>query len=75
MEKVDSLFQSIDGIDAAPTAAQIEYYGEIASEYRREQTGDAVTFLTKTVPEWNAELQKAGAPVIVVGKAVEVPKV
>jgi hypothetical protein len=36
---------------------------------------EAATFLSKTVPQWNAELQKAGAPVIVLGKPVEVPKV
>lgn len=74
MEKVSSLFQTLDGVDAAPTAAQIEYYGELVSEYRQKMN-NAVTFLSKTVPQWNTELQRAGAPVIVLGKPVDVPKV
>jgi len=73
-ERVAGLFQGIDGVNAAPTAAQIEYFGELVTEYRQKM-GEAAAFLNKTVPQWNTELQNAGAPVVISGKPVEVPRV
>jgi len=74
LEKVRSLFQSLEGVDAAPTAAQIDYFGELAAEYR-QKLAEATGFLEKTVPQWNEDLHKAGAPMLIVTKPVEVPKV
>lgn len=74
LERVSQLFQSLDSVDAAPTEAQIQYFGELTSEYR-EKMAAATTFLRKTVPQWNTDLQKAGAPVLLLGKVVDVPKV
>ncbi len=33
-EKLDSLFAVIDGVDAAPTAAQLRYYEEIKGQFK-----------------------------------------
>ncbi len=70
-ENLDALLRSIDGVNAAPTAAQRAYFAELQSGFRTAMA-EANGFLSRTVPEWNEALRKLGAPTVLPGKPVEV---
>ncbi len=72
-DNLRSLFMGIDGVNAVPTAAQRAYFAELMSD-TREKITEANALLTKTVPQWNETLRRAGAPVLVAGKPIEPPR-
>ena len=60
-ERLRSLFGSIDGVNASPTKAQVQYFDELEKEYK---FGMAETnqYLGQTVKEINNELIKNQVP-------------
>jgi hypothetical protein len=65
-EGLSGLYQTIAGGNAAPTAAQSAYFAEIEPQFKTLVT-EANTLLDRRVPEWSAQLQKAGAPGLITG--------
>lgn len=65
-ENLSSLFFSIDGVNAAPTGAQRNYFAELQAEVRVTMA-EISGFFTKSVPRWNETLRKHGASTLVVG--------
>ena len=63
-ENLAALFFSLDGVNAAPTAAQRAYFADLETEFR-EKMAEASAFLIKAVPQWNEALRKQGAPTLV----------
>ena len=60
-ERLRSLFGSIDGVNASPTKAQVQYFDELEKEYK---FGMAETnqYLGQTVKKINNELKKHQVP-------------
>ena len=72
-ENLGSLLISIDGVNAAPTAAQRAYFGELQAEFR-EKMAEVNTLLVQTVAQWNEALRRSGAPTLMAGQAIPVPR-
>ncbi len=72
IEKLNSLFSSIDGVNAAPTPAQKEFYAEVQTEFRAKME-EVNKFLNQAVPKLNEALRKQGAPTVLAGKSIELP--
>jgi photosystem II stability/assembly factor-like uncharacterized protein len=73
VDKIGYLFFTVDGVNAAPTAAQRELYGELQKESATKMT-EVNRYFTETVGQLNEALRRAGAPTLVVGKPAEAPK-
>lgn len=72
-EKLSSLFSSIQGVNAAPTFAQKEFYDELQPEFQAKMP-EVNKFLNEQMPKLNETLRKNNAPIVVVGKAIEMPR-
>lgn len=72
-DQIGGLYYTVDNGNAAPTAAMREQFGLLQTQL---PTKIAVInrFITEDTAKMNATLQKAGLPIIVVGKAIEPPK-
>jgi len=73
VEKLSSLFGAIEGANAAPTPAMKEFYIELQPEFRAK-TEEVNKYLREGVPQLNEVLRKQGAPTVVAGKPVELPR-
>jgi photosystem II stability/assembly factor-like uncharacterized protein len=72
-EKLGGLFGDIDSVDAAPTRVQHEYFLELQREFP-ERVAEVNRFINESVPKLNETLRKQGAPTVIAGKPVELPK-
>lgn len=72
-EGLNSLYQTIAGGNAAPTAAQLSYFAELEPQFKTLMA-EANALLDKRVAEWSAQLQKSGAPGLVAGEAYQTGK-
>jgi photosystem II stability/assembly factor-like uncharacterized protein len=72
-EKIGSLFGSIDGVNAAPTPAQKEFFAEVQAEFR-QQMEEVNKFLAQTIAQWNETLRRHQAPALVAGKPIDLPR-
>jgi photosystem II stability/assembly factor-like uncharacterized protein len=73
VEKLGGLFFDIDGVNAAPTPAQREYFAELQSEFP-QKLGEVNKLVGETVPKMNDTLRRFNAPTIIAGKPIEVPR-
>ncbi len=73
VDRIGNLFFTIDGVNAGPTPAQRELYGELQKEYD-EKIAAVNKFLSETVPQLNETLRRFGAPTLMSGKPIELPK-
>jgi photosystem II stability/assembly factor-like uncharacterized protein len=64
-EDVNSLYQQLAGLNAAPTAAQTAYASELEPKVKAALAA-AQDFFANTVPTWNDQLRAAGAPTLVI---------
>ena len=71
-ESLGGLFFGIQGVNAAPTAAQREYFAELQTEFQQKMA-PVIKFLNESVPKINETLRKHNAPTIIAGKPVEPP--
>jgi hypothetical protein len=69
-DQIGSLFFAIDGLNAAPTPYQRQYFGEIQPEFRLRMD-EANRFIREKVPEWNEKLRGWNAPTLTTRKPVE----
>ncbi|HEX5735261.1 MAG TPA: hypothetical protein VF131_20700 [Blastocatellia bacterium] len=72
-EKIGGLFFTVEGVNAAPTPSQREYFGELQAEFPKK-VDEVNRFLTQTVPQMNETLKRHNAPTLVAGKPVEKPR-
>jgi hypothetical protein len=72
-EKIGSLFSSIDGVNAAPTPAQREFFADIQLEFRARMD-EVNKFINQTVPQLNDALRRHSAPTVIAGKPIELPR-
>ena len=72
-ERSSTLFSGVDGVNAAPTPYQKEYFGEIQAEFR-ENMAAVNAWITTAVPQLNEALRKGNAPLVAPGKPVEIPR-
>ncbi len=73
VDRIGNLFFTLDGTNAAPTPAARELYGELQKEFN-EKIGEVNTFLSDAVPPLNDALRRVGAPTLMTGKPIELPK-
>ena len=66
IEEIGELFREIDSGDAGPTTAEMAAATDLEKEFH-EKLPLARQFLSSSVPQWNAELTKAGGPSLLVG--------
>ncbi|MFN0167918.1 MAG: VPS10 domain-containing protein [Bryobacteraceae bacterium] len=66
VDQLADLFSSIEAVNAAPTAYQMEALASISPAFTQGMA-EINEFLRTRVPEWSGALQKAGAPGLVVG--------
>jgi hypothetical protein len=64
VEKIESLYTMVENANAAPTPYQQEAFKELSPLYT-ERMQAAREFLSRTVPDWNQVLVKAGLPQLV----------
>ncbi|MEW6213220.1 MAG: hypothetical protein AB1631_33295, partial [Acidobacteriota bacterium] len=72
-DRLVNLFFTIEGVNAAPTPAQREEFNEIAAEVP-QRVNEVNRFISETVAKMNEALKKAGLPVLIAGKAIEMPR-
>ena len=72
-EKIGGLFFTVEGVNAAPTPSQREYFGELQAEFPKK-VDEVNKFLTQTVPQMNETLRRHNAPTLVAGKPVDMPR-
>jgi ElaB/YqjD/DUF883 family membrane-anchored ribosome-binding protein len=72
-DKLVNLFFTIEGVNARPTPAQKENFDELAAEVP-QRISEVNKFVNETVTQMNEALKKAGLPVLIAGKAIEMPR-
>ncbi len=70
LDRLGGLFGSINGVNAAPTTAQMDYLKELEPDFRQRMTA-LNNFITETIPRWNDKLRGWNAPTVTTGKAVD----
>ncbi|PYS77121.1 MAG: hypothetical protein DMF66_11025, partial [Acidobacteria bacterium] len=73
VERIGGLFFTLDSTDAAPTPAERELYGDLQKEFDA-RIAEVNRFLSEAVPQLNEALRRAGAPTLMTGKPVGLPK-
>jgi photosystem II stability/assembly factor-like uncharacterized protein len=69
-ERLRSLFGSIDGVDAAPTKAQLYYFNELEKEFK-SYMAEVNLYLRQTVKEINNELIKHQVPSLFIPEQIK----
>ncbi|HEV7743423.1 MAG TPA: hypothetical protein VGO56_00375 [Pyrinomonadaceae bacterium] len=64
------IFFGLDGTNAAPTAAQRQYFAEIQPEYA-ERMEEVNKFINNTVPQWSEKLRGWNLPTLTTRKPLE----
>jgi photosystem II stability/assembly factor-like uncharacterized protein len=72
-DKLGGVFFTIEGVNAAPTPSQREWFNELQSEFR-ERVAEVNTFINQSVPRLNETLKKHNAPTVIAGKPVDIPR-
>jgi hypothetical protein len=72
-EKLASLFSSVQGVNAAPTPAQKEFFDELQQEFQ-SKIPEVNRFLNEQMPKLNETLRKNNASTVIVGRAIETPR-
>jgi hypothetical protein len=73
VDRVGSLFFSIDGVNAAPTAPQKEYFAALQTEFQ-QKIEEVNKYLTQSVAQLNETLRRNNAPTVIAGKPIDVPR-
>jgi photosystem II stability/assembly factor-like uncharacterized protein len=68
-EKLSSLFSSVQGVNAAPTSAQKEFFDELQQEFQTKMP-EVNKFLNEEMPKLNETLRKNNASTVIVGRAL-----
>ncbi len=73
VDRIGGLFFTLDAANAAPTPAARDLYADLQKEFN-DKIGEVNTFLSDAVPSLNEALRRVGAPTLMIGKPVELPK-
>ena len=73
VDRIGGLFFTLDSSNAAPTPAARELYGDLQKEFDTK-VGEVNRFLSDAVPQLNEALGRVGAPTLMTGKPIEMPK-
>jgi photosystem II stability/assembly factor-like uncharacterized protein len=73
VDRIGGLFFTLDATNAAPTPPARELYGDLQKEFDAKIT-ELNKFLSDAVPPLNDALRRVGAPTLMTGKPVELPK-
>jgi len=73
VDRIGGLFFTLDATDTAPTPAARELYDELQKEFDA-RIAEVNSFLSEAVPQLNEALRRAGAPTLMTGKPVGLPK-
>jgi hypothetical protein len=73
VQRLGSLFGAVDGVNAAPTSPQKDYYKELEAEFR-QRVGEVNRFIGDSVPKLNDVLRKQNMPTVVAGKPIDLPR-
>jgi photosystem II stability/assembly factor-like uncharacterized protein len=73
VDRIGALFFTLDATDAAPTPAARELYADLQKEFD-SKVGEVNKFLSDAVPQLNEALRRVGAPTLMTGKPIEMPK-
>ncbi|HEX8292500.1 MAG TPA: hypothetical protein VF570_12135, partial [Pyrinomonadaceae bacterium] len=73
VDRIGGLFFTLDATNAGPTPAARELYGDLQKEFN-EKIGEVNAFLSDSVPQLNEALRRTGAPTLMTGKPIELPK-
>jgi photosystem II stability/assembly factor-like uncharacterized protein len=73
IDRIGGLFFTLDSSNAAPTPAARELYGDLQKEFDTK-VGEVNRFLNDAVPQLNDALRRVGAPTLMTGKPIEMPK-
>lgn len=65
-DKLSSLFAGIQGVNAAPTKAQKEFFSEIQPEFQTK-IAEVEKFIREQLPKVNDSLKKHNAPTVILG--------
>ncbi len=72
-EKLSSLFFSIQGVNAAPTSAQKEFFNELQPEFQ-SKLAEVNKFLSEQMPKLNDKLKGGNAPTVIFNRPIETPR-
>jgi hypothetical protein len=73
VERIGGLFFTLDSTNAAPTPAERDLYADLQKEFDAK-IGEVNKFLADAVPQLNDALRRTGAPTLMTGKPIELPK-
>ena len=71
--RLSRLFGSIDGVNAPPTKAQLDYFRELEEEFRKA-LAEVNNYLSQSVKELNNTFRKFQVPLLLLPEPVEVPE-
>ncbi len=72
LDRISSLFSSIDGVNAAPTPAQVAFYGELVMEFR-EVLDSVNKYFSDTADELNSALESSRIPHVLIPEPLKIP--
>lgn len=70
IERLGSLFSGIDGVNAAPTPYQKQYFDELQAEFRQKMAR-VNEYFTAGLARLNETLRRHNAPIVVAGNQIE----
>ena len=73
VDRIGNLFFTLDTTNAAPTPAARDLYADLQKEFDAK-IGEVNRFLSDAVPQLNEALRRTGAPTLMTGKPIELPK-
>ncbi|HEY7545482.1 MAG TPA: hypothetical protein VID27_11390, partial [Blastocatellia bacterium] len=73
IDRLFNLFFIIEGVNSAPTPAQREEFSELAVEVP-QRINEVNKFIKENISQMNEGLKKAGLPVLIAGKEIDVPR-
>jgi hypothetical protein len=73
VDRVGSLFFTIDAVNAGPTAPQREYFAALQTEFQQKMD-EVNKYLSQSVAQLNETLRRHNAPTVIAGKPVDVPR-
>jgi hypothetical protein len=72
LERVSSLLRAVDGLNAAPTQAQVVFYGELVVEFR-EAMDKVNDYMSDTARELNSALESSRIPQVLIPELIKIP--
>jgi photosystem II stability/assembly factor-like uncharacterized protein len=73
VDRIGGLFFTLDSTNAAPTPPARDLYNDLRKEFETK-VGEVNGFLNEAVPQLNEALRRVGAPTLMTGKPIELPK-